>query len=374
MVAQVSHVRAAADARGVHTPVHTSRMPPMPTVFLAPYLKLPVDGLRVGPWHVISADALRWEETASDLAFEQAKGLLDLYHRSRRVCEGFGVFLRRGRRLVGEDYTTKDLDLLRTTLLVALLDTNPSAVAGDDTTNAGHQAWTSDNVQIIGHGIDAEGHVAMRYGAMSTVWVGGLRIGDEHSEIAPPIEMPFPMLGRSPDPFYCDALWDVLRRDSDDVRRTLGAIAWLDLAWRNTPSTTFETRILMLKAGFEVLLGCGDRVDRQRSDLSALLDPPRPRLRVRRFATLRGQPREEAMSDLEWWFTRFTFLRNTIIHGERPTKAELRHGRNWHLWIAEYRLRQAIKELIARHGHPLVRLDPMSRALALAIERYGSRP
>jgi hypothetical protein len=79
------------------------------------------------------------------------------------------------------------------------------------------------------------------------------------------------------------------------------------------------------------------------------------------------------MSDLEWWFTRFTFLRNTVIHGEQPTPAQLRHGRNWHLWIAEYRLRQAIKETVARHGHPLVRLDPIDRAVELAIQRYGSR-
>jgi hypothetical protein len=165
----------------------------------------------------------------------------------------------------------------------------------------------------------------------------------------------------------------VLNADTDEIRRLLGAIDWLDLAWRNTPSTTYETRILMLKSAFEVLLDRGDRLDDQRSALSALLDPPRPRRRVRRLTTLQGQPREEAMSDLEWWFTRFTFLRNTIIHGERPTAAQLRHGRNWHLWIAEYRLRQAIKETVARHGHPLVRLDPLDRAVELAIQRYGSR-
>ena len=76
------------------------------------------------------------------------------------------------------------------------------------------------------------------------------------------------------------------------------------------------------------------------------------------------------MTDLEWWFTRFTFLRNAIVHGRRPTKGELRHGRHWQLWIAEYRLRQAIKEVVAQHGYPLVRMDAFDRAFALATQRY----
>jgi hypothetical protein len=293
--------------------------------------------LRVGPWEAIPASQLERAQTPSDLAFEQSRGLLELYQKSRRVRDGFGVFFRRGRRLVGENFTVKDLTTLRHVLLVAFLDRNPSDVGGDDTLNAGHQVWTSDNVDIIGH----------------------------------PIEVPFPILGRPPDPLYCNALWDVLRQDTDDVRRLAAAIGWLDLAWRNTPSTTHHMRVVMLKAGFEVLLGRGERIDRQRPALSALFDVPNPRKRVRHFTDRYGNPLQEEMTDLEWWFTRFTFLRNAITHGRRPTGRELRHGRHWHLWIAEYRLRQAIKEVIAQHGHPLVRMDDFDRAIALSIQRYG---
>lgn len=77
------------------------------------------------------------------------------------------------------------------------------------------------------------------------------------------------------------------------------------------------------------------------------------------------------MTDLEWWFTRFTFLRNAVTHGRQPMPRDLRHGRHWHLWIGEYRMRQVIKEVVARHGHPLVRVDGLDRALMQALSAIG---
>jgi hypothetical protein len=86
-----------------------------------------------------------------------------------------------------------------------------------------------------------------------------------------------------------------------------------------------------------------------------------------------GNPLQEVMSDLEWWFTRFTRLRNDIAPGREPSRRALQHGRNFQLWIAEYRLRQAIKEVVARNGHPLVRLDPFDRQMELIFQRTGWR-
>jgi hypothetical protein len=93
---------------------------------------------------------------------------------------------------VGDEFTTKDIRVLRSVLLVALLDGNPSDIAGDDTLNAGHQIWTSDNVAIVGHRIGPDGFIATQSGAMAQAWVGGLQIGDERSAIPPPIEVPSP--------------------------------------------------------------------------------------------------------------------------------------------------------------------------------------
>ena len=78
------------------------------------------------------------------------------------------------------------------------------------------------------------------------------------------------------------------------------------------------------------------------------------------------------MTDTEWWYTRFTFLRNAIAHGEAPSPQALRHGRHWQLWTAEYRMRQAIKEVVARHGHPLVRVNGLDRAVMQAGARIDA--
>ena len=98
----------------------------MVNVILAPYLRVGNQPLHVGPWEAIPAGQLERAQTPSDLAFEQSRGPLELYQRSRRVRDGFDLFFRRGRRLVGENFTVKDLATLRHVLLVALLDRNPS--------------------------------------------------------------------------------------------------------------------------------------------------------------------------------------------------------------------------------------------------------
>jgi hypothetical protein len=126
-------------------------------------------------------------------------------------------------------------------------------------------------------------------------------------------------------------------------------------------------RIVMMKSSFEALFDVGDRVEDQRRALSQLLDAPNAQRRFRNFTTRAGNAVHEQMTDVEWWYTRFAFLRNAIAHGERPARRSLRHGSNWHMWIAEYRMRQAIKEVVAAHGHPLVRVGGLDRALMQAL-------
>jgi hypothetical protein len=195
-------------------------------VLLAPYLRFGSAVTRIGPWEAIPASVLDRNHVSSDLALGQAKGLLELYHRSRRMREGFGVFFRRRGRLVGQPFTMRNVSALRRSLMVALVSANPSDVAHDETLNAGHAISTSDNATMIGHRIDANGYVAASYGYLTQSVVGGLRIGDDNSEIAPPIEVSFPILNRPPDTLYADALYDVLTRDTDEVRRLTTAIDW----------------------------------------------------------------------------------------------------------------------------------------------------
>ncbi len=83
---------------------------------------------------------------------------------------------------------------------------------------------------------------------------------------------------------------------------------------------------------------------------------------------LAGAPQIEVLNDLEWWFTKFTRLRNSIAHGDEVRPTNHRWGRSRHLWVAESRLRAAIKETVASAGHPDVRLTPFERATRLAAD------
>jgi hypothetical protein len=203
--------------------------------------------------------------------------------------------------------------------------------------------------------------VAIDSGAMVRRVVMGLQLGTEHSKVAPPAELRFPLLAPGLDSEYAAALHAVVVRPTDASRRLGSAIDWLDLAWRNSTSITEEMRVLALRSGLEVLLDVGDREADMRAALASLLPHLRGRRRSRHWTTLRGSPRSESMSDLEWWFLKFSRLRNAIVHGSMIRPGDHRYGRTRHLWLAERYLRAAIKEIVARTGFPLVRLDAFQR-------------
>jgi hypothetical protein len=350
-------------------------VPEPPTeVWIAPYLRLR-DRLRVGRWEIIPADALGVGDCTSQHALDQVKGLLKLYRRPRRVPDaGIGCLFRRGRERVGESFRLRDLSTLRKALLLGLLDANQTPWRGPlNNPNWGHGTSTSDSVFVVGHRIDPEGYVTAQYGWMITTLEVGLTIKDDpelvhlpRSEIAPPVEQAFPMMAAAPDQDYVEAVFAVLTAGDARAARIAAAIDWLDLAWRNTTSVDEGTRILLLKAGFEALLAAGHTLPPQRAALASLLGAEAGRRRSRTPLDQYGRPRpREEMTDVEWWFSRFTWLRNAIAHGSRtPTGRDWVHGRVRHYWLGDHWLRAAIRaEVAAVTGLTYLReLDPMHRA------------
>jgi hypothetical protein len=70
------------------------------------------------------------------------------------------------------------------------------------------------------------------------------------------------------------------------------------------------------------------------------------------------------MTDVEWWYSRFTWLRNGIAHGGRAlTGHDWNHGRVRHFWLGDCWLRAAIPaEVAAASGRPYLReTDPEER-------------
>ena len=330
---------------------------------LFPYLPV-TERLDVGPCELIPQPLFDDGDARHPWIAEAVRGLFDLY-KVRTTSTGHGVVVRPLDGLVGDAVDREVMTPLRRVVVAALLDGNPQVT--EAARQPGHSVATSDNAALYGHGLSPEGWVAVQYGLMVETTAAGMRVGDEHSEIHAPAELHLPLTGGFVDTDYVAALWPVITTGTDDARRVGRAIDWLDLSWRNTTSITEEMRIMTLKAGFEVLFD-SDRVEVLRERLSALLHEPGVQRRTRAWTSRAGHPQSVEMSDLEWWFTRFSFLRNAIAHGDATADADFDYEGQRHIWIAEARLRQAIKHTVAEQaGEPDLLLDRFDRTLQRAI-------
>jgi hypothetical protein len=264
---------------------------------------------------------------------------------------------------------------LRRAIVVGLLEGNPTppALAEDDEAvhpNGGWKSATSDNAALWGHPIDASGYTAVEYGAMVTTLSGGHNVLHEDSvTIRPPAELATPFMYGYFDGFYSDAVFAVLASGEDSSRRLGRAIDWLDLAWRNSPSTP-ELRVVLLRTGFEVMFG-SDNTYVVRDALYALLDSPDVASQERTWTTLGGKEQTAELSDLGWWFMQFAFLRNAIMHGDEVPDTRFEHNGRPHVWLGEYRLRAAIKARVAEAGFPTVLLDRRERERQDRINRMN---
>lgn len=336
-------------------------------VLLFPYL-FASERLSAGGWKIIPRTDLVAEDAVSDWVRESTLGLLDLYELRSGTWDAVGCIAGPPDGLVGDPIQIDGMRALQRAVVAALLDPNPSLSQKE----AGHQVATSDNALVYGHRVDGSGSVAVDYGAMVRAVVGGLSIGSDDVRVAAPPEVLVPFLHPSMDEVYLDALVQVLVVGDEQSRRLSRAIDWLDLAWRNTSSIDEDTRIVALRAGFEALFGVGDQTGSIRGVLSDLLDDDLAPKAIRTWQTLQGAPKSQDMTDLEWWFMRFSFLRNAIMHGSDPPDDDYLHDGRRHIWLAEETLRRAIKQLVANATTSAVLMNPLERALSDAMEEIES--
>jgi hypothetical protein len=339
------------------------RNPDIAEIVVFPYLYLS-NRVKAEAWEVIPRAELTRDDAEEQWVYEAALGLLDLYKLRSSHWERVGCFARRTDGRIGESVEMSALRGLHRGVCAALLDPNPSLAEKDK----GHQAATSDNALIYIHGVDPSGSVWVNYGVMVRAVVGGLQIGSDDVTIAPPPEVHVPFMHPGIDDVYLDALLQVLQDSTDESRRISRAIEWLDLAWRNTTSIDEDTRLVGLRAGFEVLLGVGDKSDDIRGALSALLDSRDAPRQKRSWTSLGGKERSEELTDLEWWFMRLSFLRNRIMHGSPISDAEYLDDGSRYVWRAEETLREAIKHDVANLTTKEILLNPLERIFAAAKE------
>jgi hypothetical protein len=303
-----------------------------PHVIFLPYLPLrePVD---IGPWVLSPIDAFGGPWLSA--RFE------DLCHQFIAAFRGQGgetlprptIVTDRTDGCCGTSPTDDELVALRRAIEFAALDQNPARNEHNKTGSlAAMTAITTDNTALHVWPVDlADGFVAVETGLVVRTVAGGYQIDDKLA-ITPPQELRMPLGDMTLDSEIAGVLYEVIAGESDHVgaddaariERTLG---WLAKAWQNTPSITWEDRIVFLKTGFEALTSngstpgaatklrslfeqviVGDLVDAVDHLLWSPNEPARWQRTDRNGTVLQG-------TDLEHWFWRMGNARNEVIHG-----------------------------------------------------------
>jgi hypothetical protein len=329
-------------------------------VVYLPYLPLG-ERMDVGDWELVPRDELGPGDSVDARTVTLAEGLADLYVLPDGAKSRAGAFARPRTGLVGDaSVDGEQLRDLHRACVVTVLDPNESPLLpeGERDPNFGHRAMTSDNAIVVAHGINREhgftGSVAgSRVRRMSlgiSVLEDSLGPHIPRTTIPPPADLRVPVLRpRALDGEYCDAIWESMRRGTDAGRRLGRAVDWLDLAWLNATGLTDDLRIPALRAGFEVLLDSDDSDELGERLRLLVLDQSVP---VRRsWCNLAGNPASGELSDVAWWFKRFSFLRNDLMHGRSPDRDAWLHDGTLHTDLAEWYLRQAVKHTVANDGH-----------------------
>lgn len=343
-------------------------------VAYAPYLPL-ADFQTVGPWRLIPRDKLEASDAAVARPVELAEGFANLFELPTPPGSRCGAFVYREGAPFGTEppNVEKAITDLYAALTVGIIDGNPSALDDEHDPNAGHRSVTSENARIIAARIGSEGYTSLILGSRVPQWNLGVYVGEDRDWGLPrqtfphPADLRIPSMGHVGGFGYADAAVRALEPNTAKARRLRRAILWLALAWLNTQGFTDDLRVPALRAGFEVLLNHESSLELARR-LGSLLQDRSPR--VRREWKVKKESRSANLSDVSWWFMRFSFLRNAFMHGTEPSREAWHHDDLHHVPLALAYLAAAIKATVAKDNPTLAReLDFQRRVKQVQRER-----
>jgi hypothetical protein len=345
----------------------------MPDLWLAPYVPITAE-TEVDPWLFVPFHTFAQRHTRGRAVFSESRRLVTAYKQGNSLTRlGAVIVPREGR--VGDEVPRVLLTPLRRARATALIDLNPSFLDSDDerSPNAGHAMASADNGLVYAHPLTGgESYVIAEGVLVRHLSLHHVPRGRRLPPIPPPPGLPKPMLGAGLDEEYASALFAVMTADKPTARRLDRCIQWQVVAWSNTEAIDEDTRVLALRAGFDVLLGGGSETRRHGRALGRLLgDKSKQRMRS---WTEHGKSKHMLLNDTEWWFQSMALLRNGIAHGDAITDEQwLFEDGKRHLWHADDRLRRAIKRTVIAAGDADLELDPARRHLTRASREAVAR-
>lgn len=344
----------------------------MSWIWLCPYLPLQSE-VSIGQWQLVPFDDFRVRHARDRAIGLQTKRLITSY-KLRDVTGRFGAVVVPADGRVGDEISAQAMASVERAVAAALVDSNPLLGNRDEADpNAAHRMTTPDNAHLVGHRADANNHLVVIEGAMvERLDLRAAPPGRPLSKVAPPPYVPTPLMGLGVDEEYADALYRALTADNGTARRLDRCIQWLLLAWTNVRVVGEDARILAYRSGFEVLLGGGSGTKKHGTALAGLLQD-RSKRRLRHWED-RGRPRAGELNATEWWFQSFALLRNAIAHGDEIPSSQWWFRGSRHLWIADRRLRRAIKRTVVAGGaDPDLEIERPLRTLQRAYRELDSK-
>jgi hypothetical protein len=219
----------------------------------------------------------------------------------------------------------------------------------------------TEHALLYSHRFDDDLYTAHETGTMVMMRHFGSRIGQDRDVISYPADLVLPILALDLDAVYANALYDVLTNVADDDPDLPGAIRWFEIAWANSAVVDPPTRIMALRAAFDLLFTSA-RTETVRKRLSAFLDPDGKGTR-REWTDHFGNRHVAELTDVAWWFQMFALLRNKVAHGGALVDDEFIFEGVPHVWHAEWVLRRVFKQILVNRGHGDVVLDDFDRII-----------
>lgn len=358
-----------------------------PVVSLVPYLPVsaPVrfEGWQLGPLESFDGPWLSeaFEESVRMLAgvFRDAGG---------RPLARPSILTREATGADGVPPSRDELACLQAAIAFGVIHQNN--YWSEDTRFDGWRTATSDNAMLWVQPLDLDDHrITLDRGSRVSLTGAGYRINDPDFTIPAPLELHLPP-AVSLDAELLGAVYGVLREPPEgraaEARAIAVAIRWLAKSWQNTPSITWEDRLVFVKVATEALTrkdmnleSAAEMVEifqsalDQEGDgmgLDALLwRPDEPKLE-RKYRS-GGKERTSDLTQLEHWACALGDARNAVVHGEDLTDHDYEERDSPYngpfVEVGDRVVRELVTVSLGRLGHPRVWRDLMSRASLSAL-------
>lgn len=354
-----------------------------PTLLAFPLLPLK-KALTFGPWWLGPTEQFEGPWFSPEFEARARRFLSAFRDSSGQPITGGALLARTDTGADGQPPNGGESTALELAVGFATIDQNPYWSPTTSTT-----AWnvaTTDNAAMWIQPLNiTEGWIALGRGSRVSITCGGRSLNNDDFTIPTPLELHMPFTVTL-DAEAVGAIYDILTtppaHHQEDASRVRVAVRWLLRSWQNTPSITWEDRLVFLKVATEALTGVESTVVSGRQ-IEALFERAsaqegsgigtddllwragKPHL-VRSWKTRAGSVKNESVSAFVHWFAALGDARNALVHGEDAVPLDYREAGSPYngpfVEMGDRVMREAILVLLGECGYPAVWRRGLARA------------